>query len=146
MKRKGPGVLGRDLPRWGTKEGRVRQRRISGTRVATAEARQLAEAETRQTARPRKIEMFGCLNVGVLSQHSSFHPSFPSPLCHPEAVVVVVVVIVPTTLPRCLSSRVSRSRAILSGSTGWSEFISRRTRERRGRGLCADPPARTIRE
>lgn len=55
------------------------ERRISGTRVAAEAAAAAARQgeDPTQTARPRKIEMFGCLNVGVLSQHSSFHPSFP---------------------------------------------------------------------
>lgn len=53
--------------------GLAGERSISGTRVAAAAAAAaVRRRDPTQTARPRKIEMFGCLNVGVLSQHSSF--------------------------------------------------------------------------
>lgn len=101
------GENGKDLEFWleiseptrgGTKKGTggSLKRRISGTRVAAEAAAARQGGDPTQTARPRKIEMFGCLNVGVLSQHSSFHPSFPFP----------------SPLAPCCSSRVFRSRAI----------------------------------
>ncbi|CAL1678024.1 unnamed protein product [Lasius platythorax] len=89
------------------RDGGSLERRISGTRVAAA-ARQ--GRDPTQTARPQKIEMFGCLNVGVLSQHSSFHPSFPRPSLPPSVPALLFVSVPLSRDTRDLPGGSNRSR------------------------------------